>query len=346
MAVFTNDKYNESIQYEFEISPVLEMMACLRKVYIERENLEDIYINFYEKNKESIDYYYSNFENGAQLSELILSCELSCSVKSFLETISNLDKIDTVYYFLGRYISKDVLRDIFNNNFNEVEFSEIISDIITKRNGTINKEQIDFICNFEKNKEKLISLWSDFYKEIYNLLELELNNMWDESNIRLKEDLDINGFDYIYNKIVPSMDLPKQFPNSNTERVIFIPSKYIAPKFMIFWGYGDIIILYNALIYSDISANVASLAETANFNKIFSEEIRLKILLIIKNNQNISAQDLSRILKLSPSTVSRHLSLLKKNDCIIETKLDNINIYKINEYQIQIQVNSFLNLIC
>lgn len=55
------------------------------------------------------------------------------------------------------------------------------------------------------------------------------------------------------------------------------------------------------------------------FGKTISEPNRLRLLMLVKNNE-VCVCHLISILKLSPSTISQHLSVLKKNGLITARK--------------------------
>lgn len=63
--------------------------------------------------------------------------------------------------------------------------------------------------------------------------------------------------------------------------------------------------------------------------KTLSDPIRRNILLLLKEDKMI-AGDIAEKLGISPSSLSYHLNLLKKNDLIIETKEKNYVYYELN----------------
>lgn len=63
--------------------------------------------------------------------------------------------------------------------------------------------------------------------------------------------------------------------------------------------------------------------------KALSDPIRRNILLLLKEDKMI-AGDIAEKLGISPSSLSYHLNLLKKNDLIIETKEKNYVYYELN----------------
>lgn len=63
--------------------------------------------------------------------------------------------------------------------------------------------------------------------------------------------------------------------------------------------------------------------------KTLSDPIRRNILLLLKEDKMI-AGDIAEKLGISPSSLSYHLNLLKKNDLVIETKEKNYVYYELN----------------
>lgn len=64
---------------------------------------------------------------------------------------------------------------------------------------------------------------------------------------------------------------------------------------------------------------------------ILSHPVRIKILWLLKNKQNLNVHELQKELKISQSSTSQHLSLLKTNKLVIEKRKGKEVFYSLKE---------------
>lgn len=338
MAVFTIADIDRDCTVEFKVSPLFEMMACLRSCYLNKGNNEEVLKTFYKENYAALSKFYGKFEYGAQLAECILGMKEKHNFPNFIEYLNNLEKEEFLYYLLGRYIEPIEIKHILEKSKSP---REEIRKRIEHLNGIINEEQLEFIESYSSDYNELINLWTIFYEDYFRQKELELMIEWEQSNTSLNEDLLSNGFDKIISKLLTGYEIPEQFPNKETKLIRFYPSLYVAPKFIVIWGLGELNIVYNASIYLSEDINnesikqklkeEKSLESLSEIGKSLSELGRLKILSLITNNSKIKSQEIANELDITTATVSRHLSLLKQNNLVIERKENGFNIYTINQ---------------
>ena len=72
------------------------------------------------------------------------------------------------------------------------------------------------------------------------------------------------------------------------------------------------------------------LSEISRFYKTCSEPVRLRILNILLNNQQVCVCDLVTTLDLQQSMISRHLTYLKNADVVIVSRSGTWRYYEIN----------------
>ncbi|MBG9541659.1 ArsR/SmtB family transcription factor [Cytobacillus firmus] len=338
MAVFTIATINSNCTVECKISPLFEMMACLRSCYLNKGDNDEDLKTFYKKNYKTLSKFYGNFEYGAQLAECILGMKEDHTFPNFIKHLNNLEKEEFLYYLLGRYIEAFEIKNILENSNSP---REEIKNRIEQLNGIINEEQLEFIESFNSYYNELIQLWTDFYENLFKRKELDLEDKWEQSNNSLDVDLLSNGFDKVVSKLLTGYEIPEQFPTRETKLIRFYPSLYVSPKFIVIWGLGELNIVYDASIYLSKEINnelikqkleeEKSLESLSEIGKSLSELGRLKILSLISSNSKIKSQEIANELNITTATVSRHLSLLKQNNLVIERKENGFNIYTINQ---------------
>ncbi|MDQ1853999.1 ArsR/SmtB family transcription factor [Bacillus stercoris] len=152
----------------------------------------------------------------------------------------------------------------------------------------------------------------------------------EKSNKNLNKDLLSNGFDKVISKLLTGYEIPEQFPFKQTKSIRFYPSIYVSPKFIVIWELGELNIVYDAYRYSGEEfqnsyneqkiEEAKSLEKLSDIGKSLSELVRLKILSLISNNSKIKSQEIANELNIATATVSRHLSLLKQNNLVLEKR--------------------------
>lgn len=342
MAVFTIATINNNCTVECKISPLFEMMACLRSCYLNAGDSEVGLKKFYKENYETLDKFYGHFEYGAQLAECILGLDKEHNFSNFIKYLNSLEKEVFLYYLLGRYIDVEEIQEILEEDGSP---TEAIKKRIERLNGIINEEQLEFIENYNFYFEELVQLWSDFYEEFFKYKEYDLSVEWTQSSKLLEEDLQSNGFNKVVSKLLVGYEIPEQFPTKETKIIRFYPSLYVSPKFIVIWGLGELNIVYDASIYSKENINhelmtqkleeEKSLKNLSEIGKALSEIVRLKILRLIADNSKIKSQEIAHELNITTATVSRHLGLLKQNNLVIERKENGFNIYTINQTEFE-----------
>lgn len=352
MAVFTIGTINRNCKIEYKVSPLFEMMACLRSCYLNKGlNNEENLKKFYNKNEKTIIKFYGNFEYGAQLAECILGLESEHTFQNFFNYLKHLNKEDFLYYLLGRYINPNQIKDILKQSKKP---TEVIKNRIEQLDGIINDEQLKFIKNFDAYYNELINLWIEFYEEFFYGKEIELKNKWKKTNRLLDSDFSSNDFNKVISKLLTGYNVPEQFPTKETRLIRFYPSKYVSPKFIVIWGLGELNIVYDMSLYLNKEyilhkkienklEEEKSLKELSETAKSLSELGRLKILSLIANSPNIKAQEIAKQLNITTATVSRHINMLKQNNVISERKEKAFNIYTINQQELESFFNDIKN---
>lgn len=336
MAVFTVGIVNKEPKIEIQVSPLFEMMACLRYCHLNKGGKQEDLKKFYNNHQKLLFKFYGNFEYGAQLAECILGLKNEeHTFENLMKYLKSVKREEFLYYLLGRYLSINEIKKILDN---EKSPSDIIQQKIRNLKGNINKEQLDFVKNYEDEFSDLFKLWNNFYKNVFRDMELDLESKWIQSNNLLMKDLLESDLNQLISKLLYGNQMPKQFPDSDIKLIRFIPSFFVTPRFITIWGFGELNIVYDMSLYlnkKNITYNQKkdeekSLKQMSEIGKSLSELGRLKILSLISSKPKIKSQEIAQRMGITTATVSRHLSILKNNNLIIERKENGYNIYNVN----------------
>jgi DNA-binding transcriptional ArsR family regulator len=110
--------------------------------------------------------------------------------------------------------------------------------------------------------------------------------------------------------------------------VVFVPLYLISKRAYMFYGYGNVTIMYDGELTEARMAEMEAVKEASLATvRALADESRLKILQIIAQGEGrYNGKTIAAKLGLSASAVSRHLSQLKEGDLITEESTDNRNI--------------------
>lgn len=344
MAVFTSGSVNRNSKVEVVNSPVFEMMACLRKCYTTAGEVKD-FQTFYRKHQAEIDRFYGGFELGAQFAELAVDLPQPHTLERFLKYVESMERETFLYYLFGRYLSGEQLKTIFCD---AEDPSVEVSRQIQQMGGWVNDEQLAFAEHFPEWSQSLLMLWRSFQQDFPDF-EMRYKPVWDEANFHLKRELKQKEPEVLIRSLLKGYDIPEQFPGKDTRVIRFYPSYFVSPRFIMIWGWGELHIVYDALLYGksgmvqevgirydDTDQLKEHLADDlATVSKALSEPVRLKIMMLVAQRENIKAQEMAQILNITPATVSRHLAQLKQNGLIVEHRDGGYNTYTINRGELE-----------
>jgi DNA-binding transcriptional ArsR family regulator len=80
----------------------------------------------------------------------------------------------------------------------------------------------------------------------------------------------------------------------------------------------------------------------SSFFKMLSARTRVQILKLLRNNSDLTVDDLATRLALSVPTVSRHLQLLRMQNLVTFTQDAQTRFYEVNDKEIAKRVAAFL----
>ncbi len=81
----------------------------------------------------------------------------------------------------------------------------------------------------------------------------------------------------------------------------------------------------------------------AGFFKLLSARSRIQILMLLRNHQDLTVEDLSTMLGLSVPTISRHLQLLRMQELVTFNQEGQTRYYEVNEKEIAKRMAAFLD---
>jgi DNA-binding transcriptional ArsR family regulator len=328
----STDPINELIQ--FKTSAVYEMIISLHLLYrptrratwaaAARSRLDASFL-------QELDAVYKPYSQGHIFLELPVDYDDHDDVQGFIDYVRAMDPVQFVFYLVGRIIPQaeiarlgiavDPIMDALRASpYSEycpclkAPFEEILLDVTTFQ-------------------DRLVDLWQWYWDDFFQDQIADLQPRWSQALEDKQSLLARSGGQVLYEHVTGKPHLiPPLPPEYPVTEVVFIPLYLIPSPVYMFYGYGNITVLF------DSERTEARLAEIERSRtnllaafKALSDGSRLDILrLITQHEGEMNGKMIAHKLELSAPTVSRHLGQLKDAGIIAEESTDNRTItYKL-----------------
>ncbi len=311
----------------FETSPVFEMLfslhaLCHPGIYSERtaSTRAQLPPDFVQ----ALDTLYKPYQDGFLFFELAIDYPDQNDVPGFIDYMRALTPAEFVFYLVGRILpvdeiartgfDRDLLVDLLENTPYEVlclcaetPLNEILRDIPAFQN-------------------RLADLWQ-WYWDVFFHAQLDvLRPHWETALNDKSALLAREGGMALYEHVTGKNQLvPPLPPNYPVSEIVFIPLYMISSQVYMFYGYGNITIVFDSERTQERVAQIEqSKAQALATLKALGDSSRLEIVRQIALHEGlINGKKIAAKLSLSASAVSRHLGQLKDAGVIVEEAQDN-----------------------
>ena len=195
---------------------------------------------------------------------------------------------------------------------------------------------LEWVNDLEGMRGRLCTTWRSFWRGFFKDRIDEILDELERSAEEKRRMLERDGAIDLINKITGWTSWhPRETHLRNPgidkfelTKIELIPVLYSIGRAFGFAGYGTSQILYDALWTREHERQADDHKQRAiAVLKALADENRLNILKIIaRNERRINGSTIARILQLSQSVVSRHITQLKNADLIMEHTIDNRNL--------------------
>ncbi|MGD8603065.1 MAG: metalloregulator ArsR/SmtB family transcription factor [Anaerolineales bacterium] len=188
--------------------------------------------------------------------------------------------------------------------------------------------------------DHLAYMWDKYYQHEWNRVRPML-----EESVNAFQRVDLAGLDpveaatFILGR--PHDKLEDML--NNHAQVVFVPSAHTGPYMGRFGGYdgGLLWLIFGARLPegTGLQSSVLSRSELLVRLNALTDDTRLHILSMVKNQGEMCAQDIIDQLGLSQSTASRHLRQLSASGFLNERRRDSAKCYQLNQDRVQALLN-------
>lgn len=129
---------------------------------------------------------------------------------------------------------------------------------------------------------------------------------------------------------------------SKHEQIVFVPSPHTGPYSRTYSGHDTLWVIFNCRLPEGApqSASRLSRAELLVWLSALADDTRLQILTLLKEHDELCAQDIIPMLETSQSTASRHLRQLNASGYIHEQRKEAGKCYRLNTERFRDTINA------
>lgn len=250
-------------------------------------------------------------------------------VPGFIEYVRNMSPHDFAFYVTGRLLPPDQIAEIGPD---PAGYVAAVEDIYGKENKICDVDELGIILNdTQRFQEHLTTLWDEYWNSYFAEFVPTLRSSWESGLAEAGRVLDARGTDALLEQLAgKSWHLPKREvpPGQPIDEVVYIPLYLIPHRALMFFGYGNVTILFDSEHTEARAAQIeAGKEEALNTVRALSDNTRLSVLRTIALHEGkINGKAIAAKLNLSASAVSRHLTQLRDGGLIVEEPLDHRNI--------------------
>lgn len=317
----SNDPIAEIIQ--FRTSAIYEMMYSLESLRLQsgrhaawaaqvRQRLSAEFLS-------ELENIYGGFSKSYILFELAVDYPDLNDVPGFLDYVREMDPPTFLHYLLGRVITVEQF------SATDLRLSSIVNLIENHAPEFLyyvqEKNMVLILDNIPTFQENLTALWQHYWETLFADEIPSLQHRWKESIAEKQQYLNQRDGMSLYQAVTGKTKLPDQIPTDHPHtEIVFIPLYLISTKASIFYGYGNITILFDSERTAARADEVKrNRQDVLDVTKALSDGTRLEILRLISHAEgNIHGKMIAAKLEISTSAVSRHLNQLRDSGLITE----------------------------
>jgi len=318
----------------FLISPLYDMFISLSTLAHPGERHEgwvaEVKRDLSPAMREEADYFHSLFEN--RLVELAVDYPDHFDVEGFFRYLETMATEDFIFYATGRVMSPTEIANMTSHPL------RLLAALLKSYGGEhrIHDEgwrQALQTLSSEPDalRTRLLRLLRTYWQNVYRHQIAKLKPTWEESVRERTQSLGPDRLTAVQERFLANRTLPREFPEGYPlEKVMLVPSVFIGMSSMIMYGYGQLIIIYDALT-SDEHRNAMAHVQRriVAVARALEDPTRMTIMRAIAKDKEYYGSRLAAKCGITPSSISRHMRVLRDAGLINEVNQDNRVMYEL-----------------
>ncbi|MCL4237555.1 MAG: winged helix-turn-helix domain-containing protein [Anaerolineae bacterium] len=311
----------------FETSPVFEMLLSLRALLtpdVRTEWSAQTRAALSPRLLQELEAVCGPYWNGFFFLELAVDCPDHQDVPGFIRYVRTMTPDRFVFYLVGRMIPPEAIAAIGD----DADALDALLETTQFEPGCMYREvpMRNILADVPAFQRRLTDLWQGFWDEFFHTQPPLLRPHWEHGLDDKRAVLDRQGGTALYEYVTGrSEQVPTLPPDYPVRDIVFIPIYLTGTPVLVFYGYGNVTILFDSERTGPRAAQIEeSKARALSVLKALGDGSRLDILRQIAGHEGrMNGKRIAEKLNLSASAVSRHLTQLKEAGLILEETQDN-----------------------
>ncbi len=266
---------------------------------------------------------YAPYSKGYLFLELAVDYPDHHDVPGFIRYVRDMAPEHFIFYLVGRIVPVDA---IAATGLDPAALFQVLESAPYDLCLCSDVPFDDILADVPAFQARLAALWERYWREFFSHQIADLRGQW-EQGLQDKQALLVRlGGQGLYEYVTGKTELlPPLPPDQPVQEIVFTPLYFAPAPVYMFYGYGNITVLFDSERTEARVAQIERNRERAlGILKALGDGSRLEILrLVAQHERQLNGKKIAAKLNLSASAVSRHLSQLKDAGVIIEEMGDN-----------------------
>lgn len=324
----------------FLISPLYEMFTSLATMSHPGERHEqwaaEVKRDLSPQMREEADYFHLLFEN--RLVELAVDYPDHFDAEGFFRYLEAMAPEDFIFYASGRVMSPSEIASMSSHPL------RLLAALLKSYGGEHRihdqgwRQALQVLATeADATRTRLVRLLRTYWQNVYRHHTDKLRPRWEESVRERTVSLGPDRLTAVQERFLANRPLPREFPEGYPlEKIMLVPSLFLNMSSMILYGYGQMIIIYDALT-SDEHRNAMAHVQRriVVMARALEDPTRMTILRAIARDKEYYGSRLAAKCGITPSSISRHMRVLRDAGLINEVTQDNRVMYELRREAIE-----------
>lgn len=286
--------------------------------------------------REEADYFYGMFEN--RLVELAVDFPDHYDVEGFFRYLETMTPEDFIFYATGRVMAPSEISSMTSHPL------RLLAALLKLYGGEHRihdqgwRAALQVLATeADATRTRLARLLRTYWQNVYRDQVNKLKPRWEESVRERTQSIGPDRLSAVQERFLANRAMPREFPEGYPlEKVLLVPSLFLNMSSMILYGYGQMVIIYDALT-SDEHRNAMAHVQRriVAVAKAMEDPTRMTILRAIAKDKEYYGSRLAAKCGITPSSISRHMRVLRDAGLIKEINQDNRVMYELRRDTIE-----------
>ena len=310
------DSSTSATNVHFDMSPIYDLFISLGTMTHPGERDEawsaKVKRDLSPQMREEADAFFNLFEN--RLVELAVDYPDHFDMEGFFRYLEMMAPEDFIFYASGREMAASAIAQMMSHPL------RLLAALLKAQGGEHRiqdpgwRQALQVLATEpDAVRTRLIRLLRTYWQNVYRGEIERLRTQWEESVRDWTQSLGRDRMSAVEERFFSNRALPAEFPEGYPlEKVVLVPSLFLKAPSMILYGYGKMIIIYDART-SDAHRNAMNHVKDriVRVARALEDPTRMTILRAIAKDKEYYGSRLAKACGITPSSISRHMRVLK-----------------------------------